>query len=206
MREQKQEPGCVARLWRNRLKPVMDAWLYLESLGRLVLAAIAVGVFVVSGVTYARHWLAASWFVFVLVIAVVVVMVPWVPDLWARTGGSRGKHRTGVGQRRPVSVEYAGIRWIHTGGFYWGSGSPIGRAECPVHKVRLFYREGSPQKSREPRDDDFIGPYWGALFCVAGGGHRLEIPEEFTRKSFGELKSEAEALLEAELAVLQRRT
>jgi hypothetical protein len=199
MHEQKRQPEGVMRLWRSLLKPSLDAWLYLESLGRLVLTVVAVGVFVVSGVAYARHWLAEFWFAVVVAMAIVVVMLPWVLYWKARAGGTHEKRSVVDKQQEPVSVEYAGIRWVHTGGFYWGTGDPIGRAECPEHKVRLFYRDLSSEKTREPHDSDSLGSYRGALFCVDGGGHRLEAPEEFAGKSFGELQREAEALLEARL-------
>jgi len=200
----------VRRLWRAKLKPLLDAWGYIESLWslvgivwRLVLFLISAGAIIgligASG-AYAFGFLSSRWLLIAVGLSLAFSIGPWAVLWWKQRNGD---------QQGLITVDYAGIRWLRTTSYY-PSGHSVGEAQCPIHKVRLFYRDSATNQGiiahlREPDPGDLIG-LLGKLWCPQGNGHYVDIhTSDSLASSFHALKMAAEALLDAKLADSKRR-
>jgi hypothetical protein len=210
MREWFRIPVPIRTLWRRKLRPLLDAWGYFDDLGGFVRFLWWIALFffpsgaalsiVGVGVAAALGWLSGLWFLVVVGAALVVSLGPWAVLWWKQ-------HSRGA-QRRYLAVEHAGVRWVRITSYY-GSGHSVAEAQCPQHKVRLFYRpisvhEVIMNRLWEPESQDLVGPAAGTLWCVQGEGHDVAVETGASLMvPFGQVKEAAEALLDAKLAELK---
>jgi len=158
-------------------------------------------------------FLAWRWSSVVVAVGILaVLLVAWEAiDRRRDRGGSRLRVKGTVIRKKkhePLAVEYAGIRWVHDG---WlnaddpDAATPIARAECPKHKVQLFFRQCQGHNElgvpRRITDYDFVRiPKLGTLWCPHGKGHSLSVQTSVPQTAmFGKLREVAVQLLWNEL-------
>lgn len=150
------------------------------------------------------------WLVFAIAIACLLVLLFLARAIkvarWWLVHKLRSVLKPRHSRGEEVAAECGGLWWILIG-YDPADAALIVVATCLRHRVPVLYREydvttGLVRVERRPTDSDVVGKggFGGMLWCADGGGHGLHLPADGSLAvSFGQLRLEAQVLLESKL-------